>query len=60
MKQSEPSIKKELKRLEHLLDTIKFDLSASVYTLEDDEFETVFYVRDRIHEIIKELEWEGK
>jgi hypothetical protein len=28
------------------LDGIKYELSASVYTLEDDEFETVFHVRD--------------
>lgn len=30
------------------LDTIKYDLNASVYTLEDDEFGLVFHVRDAL------------
>lgn len=38
----------ELKRASSVLDGIKYSLCASVYTLTDDEFEKVFYVRDQI------------
>ena len=35
-----------LKTSERVLDKIKFELYASVYTLEDDEFEKTFFIRD--------------
>lgn len=41
------------------LDGIKYDLEASVYTLEDDEFEKVFFVRDTIDEILTRITTPG-
>lgn len=41
---------------EKALDAIKYDLNAGVYTLEDDEFETVFTVRDNAHRALQECE----
>lgn len=38
-----------------LLNNIKYDLEASVYTLTDDEFATVFYVRDRCDEALAKI-----
>ena len=35
-----------MKTSERVLDKIKFELYASVYTLEDDEFEKTFFIRD--------------
>jgi len=55
--------KDHIKKLEHtieqaaaLLDDIKYDLNASVYTLEDDEFATVFYVRDLLQAMLPKKE----
>src|SRR6185436_1793092 len=38
---------------EKVLDGIKYDLEASVYTLEDDEFAQVFFIRDTAHKALE-------
>lgn len=43
-----------LKRWSDILNDIKYDLEASVYTLTDDQFEAVFYVRDEMDSLLKE------
>lgn len=45
-------LREELSSAARRLDGIKFDLYASVYTLTDDEFETVFSVRDSIQQAL--------
>ena len=40
------------------LDSIKFELNQSVYTLEDDQFETTFYVRDILQEALSDPRFE--
>lgn len=37
------------------LDNIKYELYGSVYTLEDDEFETTFFVRDCAEKALAEI-----
>ena len=46
LKQIVEVCKEALKTSERVLDKIKFELYASVYTLEDDEFEKTFFIRD--------------
>lgn len=48
---------KELTNLMNILDNIKFDLNSSIYTLTDDEYEKVFYVRDQLHMILQEMKF---
>lgn len=38
------------------LNSIKYELESSVYTLTDDEFSTVFLVRDCIDETLKSID----
>lgn len=45
-----------LERLETALNEIKYELNASVYMVEDDEFETVFFVRDQLYILRKLIE----
>ncbi len=47
------SLRQAIREAAKLLDGIKFELSASVYTLEDDEFETVFFVRDVLTAVLE-------
>ena len=52
-----------MEEAEKMIDKIKYECEASVYTLEDDEMGTVFYVRDYltekrelINKMLKEIE----
>lgn len=45
-------LKETMRIASRWLDNIKYDLEASVYTLEDDEFETVFAARDILDEAL--------
>lgn len=44
----------EMKTASKLLNGIKSELSASVYTVEDDEFETIYFVRDMLDKALKD------
>jgi len=48
-----------LELAERRLDGIKYELEASIYTLEDDEFETVFFVRDCAIEALAKIRGGG-
>ena len=45
-----------IKQTAALLDGIKYELYASVYTLVDDEFETTFWCRDILLEAVQDAE----
>lgn len=47
-------LKATMKNAADELDSIEYDLYASVYTLSDDKFGTVFHVRDELYEALKE------
>jgi hypothetical protein len=49
-----------MRRGSRWLDGIKYDLEASVYTLTDDEFETVFSTRDDLDLALAALPEEGE
>jgi len=44
-----------IKNTEKALDSIKYELNASVYTLTDDEFETTFSCRDNLFLALKKI-----
>lgn len=45
----------DLETLENQLDSIKYELEASVYTVEDDEFAKAFFVRDQLYLLRKRI-----
>lgn len=56
LKQANERMKEVLSRGAAALDGIKSELDGSIYTLEDDEFETVYYVRDILQQALAECE----
>jgi hypothetical protein len=48
---------KELNDLMRILNDIKYDLDGSVYTLTDDEYSKVFYVRDQLYVLLQEIKF---
>lgn len=55
MEEQNEIMKKALRDIARILDNIKYELAARVYTLDDDQMSWVFYCRDLAQKTLRDL-----